>query len=324
MNFLSPAIGLGITVSVIVFILSSKLSHSIQDIPNERSLHSKAVPRTGGIGLLLGTLAGWSLMFTSLVWWLVVPLLALFVISILDDIYSLSVNIRLLAHMGAAAILVIGSGALNEYGLLIAVVLFFLAVWMTNLYNFMDGSDGLAGGMAMFGFATYGIAALLVQDDALAWANFTIAAAALGFLLFNLHPAKIFMGDAGSIPLGFLAVAMGVWGVQKGDWSIWFPLIVFSPFIVDASVTLGKRSLRGAKITEAHREHYYQRAIQMGAGHRNVALFEYGLMFVSGGLALSSREQVFPWQVLLVCSLMYALCIFKVDSRWNDSNRAPL
>jgi UDP-N-acetylmuramyl pentapeptide phosphotransferase/UDP-N-acetylglucosamine-1-phosphate transferase len=274
--------------------------------------------------MFLGMLTGWSLMSDSLVWWLVIPLLLLFVISILDDIYSLSVKIRLLAHMGAAAILVIGSGAMNEYGLLIAVGLFFLAVWMTNLYNFMDGSDGLAGGMALFGFFSYGIAALLVQDDALAWSNFTIAAAALGFLLFNFHPAKIFMGDAGSIPLGFLAIAMGVWGVQKGDWSVWFPLLTFSPFIVDATVTLVKRSLRGAKITEAHREHYYQRAIQLGAGHRNVAIFEYGLMFVSGGLALWSRELDFPWQALLVCIIMYVICIWRIDSRWNNSNRVPI
>jgi UDP-N-acetylmuramyl pentapeptide phosphotransferase/UDP-N-acetylglucosamine-1-phosphate transferase len=319
MRLLSPAIGFIVTCLVIAFILYSKFSKSVQDIPNERSLHSNAVPRTGGIGLLLGTLAGWSLMFPSLVWWLVIPLLALFVISILDDIYSLSVKKRLLVHMGAAAILVIGSGSISEYGWLITVALFFFAVWMTNLYNFMDGSDGLAGGMALFGFISYGIAALLVQDEVLAWASFTIGGAALGFLIFNIHPAKIFMGDAGSIPLGFLVVAIGIWGVQKGDWSVWFPLLVFSPFIVDATVTLVKRSLRGVKITEAHREHYYQRAIQLGAGHRNVAFFEYGLMFISGGLALWSREQTFPWQALLVCSLMYVICLVRIDSRWKDS-----
>jgi UDP-N-acetylmuramyl pentapeptide phosphotransferase/UDP-N-acetylglucosamine-1-phosphate transferase len=324
MSLLSPALGFVVTCLVIAYILYSKFSKAVQDIPNERSLHSKAVPRTGGIGLLLGTLAGWSLMFPALVWWLVIPLLALFFISILDDIYSLSVKMRLVVHMGAAAILVIGSGAMSDHGGLITVVLFFFVVWMTNLYNFMDGSDGLAGGMAMLGFSSYGIAAFFVQDVALAWANFTIVAAALGFLLFNFPPAKIFMGDAGSIPLGFLAVAMGVWGVQKGDWSVWFPLIVFSPFIVDATVTLVKRSLRGAKITEAHREHYYQRAIQLGAGHRNVAFFEYGLMLISGGLALWSREQAFPWQALLVCVIMYAICIYRIDFHWNYSNRVSL
>ncbi|MBA4381368.1 MAG: glycosyl transferase family 4 [Sideroxydans sp.] len=324
MSLYSPAVAFITTCLVILFIIHSRFSKSIQDIPNERSLHTNIVPRTGGIGLFLGVVAGWSLMLTSLAWWLVIPLLALFAISILDDMHNLSVKARLLAHMGAAAILVLGSGVMSEHGLLIAVALFFFAVWMINLYNFMDGSDGLAGGMALFGFASYGIAALFIQDDVLAWANFTIAAAAVGFLLFNFHPAKIFMGDAGSIPLGFLAVAMGVWGVQKGDWSVWFPLIVFAPFIIDASVTLMKRSWRGAKITEAHREHYYQRAVQLGVGHRNVALLEYGLMTVAGGLALLSQEQSFPWQALLACSLIAFICMVRVDTRWKNQNRAAL
>jgi len=324
MSYYSPVIAFMVTCLVIVFILHSKFSEWIQDIPNERSLHSKSVPRTGGIALILGLLAGWFLMFPSLVWWLVFPLLGLFAVSILDDIYCLSVKKRLLAHMSAAAILVFGSGVMNEFGLLIALPLFFFTVWMTNLYNFMDGSDGLAGGMALFGFASFGIAALLSQDEVLAWINFTIAASALGFLLFNFNPAKIFMGDAGSIPLGFLAVAIGVWGVQKGDWLVWFPLLVFSPFIVDASVTLMKRYWRGAKITEAHREHYYQRAVQLGAGHRNVALFEYGLMCVSGGLALLFREQVFPWQALLGCLIIYVICIHRIDARWKNSKRVSV
>jgi len=324
MSLYSPAVAFITTCLVILFILHSRFSKSIQDIPNERSLHKNIIPRTGGVGLFLGVAAGWSLMTPSLVWWLVTPSLAMFAISILDDIHNLSVSKRLLAHMGAAAMLVVGSGVMSEYGMLIAIALFFFSVWIINLYNFMDGSDGLAGGMALFGFASYGIAALLVKDEALAWSSFTIAAAALGFLFFNFHPAKIFMGDAGSIPLGFLAVAIGVWGVQREDWSVWFPLLVFSPFIVDASVTLMKRSWRGAKITEAHREHYYQRAVQLGAGHRNVAIFEYGLMGISGGLALWSRSQVFPWQALLACMIMYVICIHRIDAHWKNSKRVSV
>ncbi len=155
-------------------------------------------------------------------------------------------------------------------------------VWMTNLYNFMDGSDGLAGGMALFGFSMYGIAALLGDNDTFAMLNFSVAAAALGFLYYNFPPAKVFMGDAGSIPLGFLVAGMGLWGWQLGCWGAWFPLLAFSPFIVDASVTLVKRTLHGVKITEAHREHYFQRAIQMGWRHRQVALVEYVLMLGVG------------------------------------------
>lgn len=321
MNFLPPIIAFIVTASVITFILKSKFSNSIQDLPNERSLHTNAVPRTGGIGLLAGVLASWMLMIDSLVWWLVVPVLGLFAVSVLDDIHNLSVRKRLFAHLFAAAILVIGSGVVTQQGWLVSAILFFIAVWIINLYNFMDGSDGLAGGMALFGFASYGIAALIAQDESLAWACFSIASAALGFLFFNFNPARIFMGDAGSIPLGFLVVALGIWGWQRGDWSLWFPLLVFSPFIVDATVTLKKRTLRGVKITEAHREHYYQRVIQMGVGHRSVALFEYGLMLVVGASAIWARTQAFPWTILLGCTAAYAIIMFQIDSRWAKLKR---
>jgi UDP-N-acetylmuramyl pentapeptide phosphotransferase/UDP-N-acetylglucosamine-1-phosphate transferase len=192
---------------------------------------------------------------------------------------------------------------------------------MTNLYNFMDGSNGLAGGMALFGFTFYGIAALIAHNDALAMLNFTIGAAALGFLLFNFHPARVFMGDAGSIPLGFLAAAMGLWGWRQDIWAAWFPLLVFSPFIVDASVTLVKRTLRGVKITEAHREHYYQRLIQMGLGHRNVALVWYALMLAGGVSALWVMHQEFPWLAFVTWAGIYAVLMLAVDVNWKKFQR---
>ncbi len=317
MIYLPYVIALVVSAGVIVFILQSKFRQSIQDVPNERSLHSKIVPRTGGVGLISGVLVGWMLLPKELSWWLIVPLLSLFIVSILDDIYNLSVKQRLLAHLTAAGLLVVGSGIVEQKGILIAVPLFFFVVWMTNLYNFMDGSDGLAGGMALFGFGSYGLCAWFAQDAALMGLCLVVAAAALGFLIFNFHPAKIFMGDAGSIPLGFLAAALGIWGWQRGDWPFWLPVLVFSPFIVDATVTLVKRSLRGVKITEAHREHYYQRAIQMGISHRSVALFEYSLMMMVGALALWSREQSFPWRALLICLVAYAACMWVIDKQWS-------
>jgi UDP-N-acetylmuramyl pentapeptide phosphotransferase/UDP-N-acetylglucosamine-1-phosphate transferase len=192
---------------------------------------------------------------------------------------------------------------------------------MTNLYNFMDGSDGLAGGMALSGFTMYGIAALMNNNDAFAMVNFTIGAAALGFLLNNFHPAKIFMGDAGSIPLGFLAAGIGLWGWQQADWPAWFPLLVFSPFIVDASVTLVKRGMRGAKVTEAHREHYYQRLIQMGWGHRNVALIEYCLMWAVGISAIFALHDTFPLRMFIVWGVIFSFVMLAVDVAWKRTKR---
>jgi UDP-N-acetylmuramyl pentapeptide phosphotransferase/UDP-N-acetylglucosamine-1-phosphate transferase len=318
---LSPLAAALATMLTTSILLSGKAAGKIRDVPNERSLHQVPVPRMGGVGLMAGIAAAWALLLPSLAWWVVVPLLALFAVSLVDDMGGLPVRLRLLAHVGAAAILVSGSGLAAE-GAWLALLAAACAVWMTNLYNFMDGSDGLAGGMALFGFGAYGAGAWLQGNETQALLNFSISAAALGFLRYNFHPAKVFMGDAGSISLGFLAAAMGLWGWREGCWPAWFPLLVFSPFAADASVTLLKRALRGEKIWLAHREHYYQRLVQIGWGHRNVALFAYALMLASGASALWGTHQPAGQSLLLLAwAPIYALLMLALDIRWQAFQR---
>lgn len=323
MTHYSPLIAALVCLVLTTIILHSKFGKGIQDIPNERSLHETPIPRIGGVGLMAGVLTGWAWMFYSLVWWVVLPVLLLFFVSLIDDMQGLPVGKRLSAHLIAAAILIGGSGIFLQQGIVIAVVLLLLTVWMTNLYNFMDGSDGLAGGMALSGFTMYGVAALMNNNDAFAMVSFTIGAAALGFLYNNWHPAKVFMGDAGSIPLGFLAAAIGLWGWQQGCWPAWFPLLVFSPFIVDASVTLAKRAMRGAKVSEAHREHYYQHLVQLGAGHRNTAIFEYALMLSVGVSALWGlrHSDVLPI-IAGAWGMIYSIGMVSLDYWWKVAKRA--
>lgn len=244
------------------------------DTPNARSLHTTPVPRSGGIAILLA--GGIGLINSDMAPLLSIVVLLLAAISWLDDQMNLSVIIRFAAHFLAAGT-VVWTTALSEIDGIAAVVVVFSVVWMTNLYNFMDGSDGLAGGMTMFGFSAYALATG-VGTNGLALLSACIAAGAAGFLLFNFSPAKIFMGDVGSIPLGFLAAIIGLNGVQKGFWPLWFPILVFSPFVVDATTTLAKRALRGEKIWLAHREHYYQKLVRMGWSHGRLALSAYGLM----------------------------------------------
>ncbi len=281
MTHYSPLISAFVTL-LLALILTLNKNGTLQDIPNERSLHTEPIPRTGGIALMAGILSGWMLLIQFWAWWIVLPALGLFVLSLVDDVRSLSPRIRLLGHFVAAAIVLWGAAVPVLW--LLPVLLFI--VWMTNLYNFMDGSDGMAGGMALFGFSFYGVAGLMHGNDAFAMMNFSVGAAALGFLYHNFHPARVFMGDAGSIPLGFLAAAFGVWGWQQGYWPFWFPILVFSPFVADATLTLLKRARRREKLAQAHRGHYYQRLVQMGWGHRNTAIIEYVLMVLAGASAL--------------------------------------
>lgn len=322
MSYYTPIVAAAVTFLLTHILLLSRAANKIQDIPNERSLHTVPVPRIGGVALIIGMLSGWMLMFSSLAWWIVLPLLMLFLLSLLDDMHSLPVRYRLLVHVGAAWLLVLGSGLFAQ-SVLSGVLVLFAVVWMINLYNFMDGSDGLAGGMALFGFGIYGIASVLGNNMPFALLNFSVSAAALSFLCFNFHPARIFMGDAGSIPLGFLAASMGVWGWQINLWPAWFPLLVFSPFVLDATVTLFKRGLRREKVWQAHREHYYQRIVQLGFGHRNTAILEYALMACAGFSALIALQ--YPgvtFIILLAWCVVYFLLMMLLDYLWNTHGNA--
>lgn len=279
------------------------------------------MPRTGGIGLLLGITAAWTVVGPHLPWPFWGALVLLIGISLLDDLCSLSAIVRFVAHLLAAALC--APALLDDQSSLLLLVSVALAIgWMCNLYNFMDGSDGLAGGMAVSGFLTYAAAACLSGNAQFALLNLAIAAAAAGFLLHNFHPARIFLGDAGAVPLGFLAAAFGIIGWQQGDWIWWFPLLVFSPFIADASITLTRRALSRERIWEAHRDHYYQRLVRLGLGHRGTALAEYALMLTCSVAALWALPQKTSIQLplLAVTVALYLALAALIDRAWKRRN----
>lgn len=290
------------------------------DQPNERSLHVKPTPRTGGVGVMAGVLAAGLVLAQGAAPGLLAAVgggLALAVVGLVDDRRSLSARWRLVAQLlvAAAFMALLRPAAGWVFGLLCLVGL----VWMANLYNFMDGSDGLAGGMALFGFGALAWAALAAGQPGLAALGAGVAAAALGFLCFNFHPAKIFMGDSGSVPLGFMAGALGLAGHEAGAWPLWFPLLVFSPFIADATVTLLRRALRGEKIWQAHRTHYYQRLVRMGFGHRGTALVAYALMAAAGGAAVAGLRLGFSLQCVMITMWIFVYMIlgWLIDRAWR-------
>jgi len=288
------------------------------DHPNERSLHVTPTPRIGGLGIMagVGVAAVWLAASALLqqVFPVVLAAFALAAVSVLDDVRGLPVALRFLAHFVAAAACLLALG-LTGWALLAGTL---AVVWMTNLYNFMDGSDGLAGGMAAIGFSALALAAWMGDAPGLATFCAAIAAAAVAFLRFNFPPARVFMGDAGSIPLGFLAAALGILGAMQHVWPWLFPVLVFSPFIVDASVTLARRGLRGEKIWQAHCTHYYQRVVLLGASHRQLALAAYGLMFTGAALGLTLLALPHHMAGLIVlCAAIFMLIFLTIDRRWH-------
>jgi UDP-N-acetylmuramyl pentapeptide phosphotransferase/UDP-N-acetylglucosamine-1-phosphate transferase len=313
-----PAVAFLVTSALIAWMLKSRFARFVLDHPNERSLHEDPVPRTGGLAIMLAlTCAGLVLLPGSLVW--LAPAVMLALLSFVDDVRGLPVTVRFAGQLIVSAAFT--AWVLAGLPLTWVAVATLITAWLANLYNFMDGSDGLAGGMAAIGFGCCGLGALAAGEIDLAAASLSITGAAAAFLVFNLHPARIFMGDVGSIPLGFLAAAFGLLGWRAGAWPVWFPLLVFSPFVVDATVTLARRLLRGDKVWQAHKEHYYQRLVRMGWGHRRTAFVEYGVMLAAGASALwaAQREASVQVAVLAAWAVLYAAGMTAVDRRWKKT-----
>jgi UDP-N-acetylmuramyl pentapeptide phosphotransferase/UDP-N-acetylglucosamine-1-phosphate transferase len=282
------AAAFAIAFAVIALARRSSLAARFADMPNARSLHATPTPRVGGLGVMAGSLAVIFTTGSADLRIVAACALGLALLSLADDARALPAPVRLLGHVVAALVVVMGP--LDGIPLPIAALLVVSIAWMTNLYNFMDGADGLAGGMAVVGFGTLALAADAGGAAELALASGAVAAAGLAFLAFNAPPAKVFLGDAGSIPLGFLAGALGSLGVARGTWPAWFPLLVFSPFVVDATVTLLRRLASGEKVWVAHRTHYYQRLVTGGWSHRRLAFAAWALMLAAGACALVALE----------------------------------
>jgi UDP-N-acetylmuramyl pentapeptide phosphotransferase/UDP-N-acetylglucosamine-1-phosphate transferase len=314
----------GACASIIFALLKTGFAWRIAtDVPNDRSLHSRPTPRAGGWGLVPVSAVAVLLLAPAL-WCAALGTLVLAAVSLVDDRHGLPARVRFAGHTFAVVgFVALFPAAVHWYLLAVLAV---LMIWLVNLYNFMDGSDGLAGGMALFGFAGYGVAALLSDHPALdlALASAAIAGAALGFLLFNFHPARIFLGDAGSISFGYLAATLGYWGWREGVWPVWFPALVFAPFIGDASVTLARRLLRGERFWQAHREHYYQRMVRLGMGHARTAWTWYLVMLVGAALALIALEcsTLVQWIVVAGWVMTLAVSGSVVDCFWrrHESN----
>jgi Fuc2NAc and GlcNAc transferase len=257
------------------------------DIPNGRSSHTVPTPRGGGVAIVLSFLL--TLPFLAfavevplpVVWALTGAGGLIAVVGFLDDHGHIAARWRLLAHFLAAgwALLWLGGlpaiklfGADISLGWLGHALAAFYLVWLLNLYNFMDGIDGIASVEAICTCLGACLIYWLTGNEHLIWSPLLLAMAVLGFLYWNFPPARIFMGDAGS---GFLGIILGVLSLQAA-WSspqfLWVWLILLGVFIVDATFTLIRRLVRGDKVYEAHRSHGYQFASRQFGRHLPVTL----------------------------------------------------
>jgi len=335
---------------------SPKSFLSILAHPNERTLHAMPTPQTGGLAVIGSVVISLILVASILAitqpskavlpkglasgsFWIVASMLLIFVVSFIDDCVGLPVALRLGVQAVSACIIIWGvrltlssipipGGPHIPLGIAAIPVSVLVLLWMANLYNFMDGMDGFAGGMTFFGFGFLAYFGWQAHFPVMYIIASFVAFSALGFLAHNFPPARIFMGDAGSITVGFLAGTLMILGVRDGIFEIWVPIMIFSPFIVDASVTLTRRAFHRKKIWKPHREHYYQRLVLNGWSHRRTVLAEYGVMLLCGGLAVLYHHSNENWKIAilgiwLVMFLALGKSVSRLERQVNHACPAP-
>jgi len=295
---------------------------AILDHPVERSSHQIPVPRGGGLSVVPIVLIAWlalSLSHHAPPEAATIALLAMILMAVswLDDLWGIPIGIRLVVHVAAAAVGVaflpdnVFQGLVSP--LLDRMIALWLWVWFVNLFNFMDGIDGISGSET--GAIGIGMALVLLSQglasDGTATLSLSIAAGGLAFLRWNWHPAKIFLGDVGSVPLGFLLGWLLFRLAAEGFWAS--ALILPLYYLADATLTLARRALGGERFWQAHRQHFYQRALAPGGDHAAVMrllIVENVILVILA--VLGSR---YPAPALAVAIITVATLLFLLERR---------
>jgi len=316
-------------IYIILFLLSFTLTYFIKNYAikkslvakvTDRSSHSVPTPHGGGIAVAVIWFAGISYLFfmndinSSLYFALMIGVV-ISVVSYFDDLFELSAMFRLVAQTLVALLGLYYLGGLHEIDLLFFslenqfltnIFAFLMVIWFINLYNFLDGIDGYAGSEAVFlglaGFLLFGGSHFLV-----------LIVAVLGFLVWNWHKAKIFMGDVGSTLLGYnVAIFTIYYANSESSSGMWIWIILFGLFWFDATLTLFRRKLKGEKLSQAHRKHAYQRLVQSGWAHDRVVLFSILVNVLLFGLIYFISNIFVAFFIAIV--MLYCVVRF-VDSR---------
>ena len=305
------------------------------DVPNARSSHELPTPRGGGVAIVVNYFVG--LVIIALLHRLPFDLISALTgagimvaaIGFLDDHGHISARWRIIVHFIAAGWVVFSLNGfflalnLSLYEWLFDLFWLISLVWLINLYNFMDGIDTIAGAEAVFVCVSATVFFLASGEYGMGSATALLAAAVAGFLFWNLPPARIFMGDVGSSFIGIVIGVIALAGIKGGVTSVWVWVILLGVFLVDATVTVFRRILRGRRWYSAHRSHTYQHAAREFASHGKV----------TAAVSLINVAWLFPWAVAayewpalgpLFAALAYLplICLaFRFDAGVDDRAR---
>ncbi len=293
--------------TVLTFIIREFYKNkSIIDTPNERSSHTVPTPSGGGLAIIIVFYIGLFYFQSNIdiaLFCALLSALPVAMVSLLDDIVTLSSKVRFLVQSVSAAMALYFLGGVFRIdfilfsldGVWVNILVLIAILWITNLYNFLDGIDGYAGSQALI----LGLGLFVFFHNPL---GIVIMSASLGFLVFNWHKASIFMGDVGSATLGFLfsIFAFHSLGEDQGEGYIYIWLILLSLFWIDATLTLFKRYLNGEKLSQAHKKHAYQRLVQSGWTHGKVTTYALIFNFIFFVLLYFSKSPLIVFLVNII------------------------
>ena len=300
-----------VTIVFTVAIRTYAHHKNLLDHPNDRSSHVTPTPKGGGLAIMLTFYSAISYLYLQTeidptLYYALLSALPVVIISLIDDIYPLSAKIRFGIQLISAVTAIYFLGGINSIdlslftleGIWINLIALLGIVWMTNLYNFLDGIDGYAGSEALI----VGLAAFLLFGNAIA---LLLAVATAGFLLFNWHKASIFMGDVGSAPLGFIFAIFILYDASSPNFLAW--LMLLSLFWFDATLTLLRRAKRKEKLSQAHKKHAYQRLNQAGLSHDKVVLLAMSINVLIFATLYFAPQSIYLYLFFVLLVLLYTL-----------------
>ena len=300
------------TTALLTLGIRSYANHKeLLDHPNDRSSHLVPTPKGGGLAIMVTFYSALTYLYLQgtidvTLFYALLSALPVVLVSLVDDIYPLSAKIRFGVQLLSAILAIYFLGSIDTLnlsifslsGVWLNIIGLLTIIWMTNLYNFLDGIDGYAGSEAIF----VGVAAYLLFGSEIA---LLIAITTAGFLLFNWHKASIFMGDVGSAPLGFIFAILLLYDVSTPNFLAW--LMLLSLFWFDATLTLIRRAKQKERLSEAHRKHAYQRLNQAGLSHDKVTLFSIAVNILIFTVLYFTPEKYYLYLFFVLLVLLYLL-----------------
>ncbi len=300
-----------ISVIFTYLIKNYAIKKSIVDIPNSRSSHTIPTPRGGGLAIILTFYLGVSYFYyldeiSLKLFLLLLSSLPIVIISLIDDLITLSSKIRMLIQVLCSIFAVYILGGVNSIdfilfevnGWWVNIFVVLAIVWITNLYNFLDGIDGYSSSQAIVA----GLGIFLILNNSV---GLIIAVCSLGFLFFNWPKASIFMGDVGSASLGYIFAVLCFYDTSNGNIYVW--LILLSLFWFDATLTLIRRFRNAEELTVAHKKHAYQRLVQAGFSHKQVTICLIGINVMFIILLKLMPIYTYPYLFLVIIVLLFFL-----------------